>query len=97
MLTITKLKSMHPHTIIEQGVALNNEEGLLMTDNDPDREILWVAVKEGFDQWSIKIGWLTDGLNYIVGFGEVLESESHIRELVKCDSEAFEMYKFTEI
>ena len=90
MLTLNDLKEMPPNTIFASGITIDGPEGVNMTGSG--KELKWVAVRGGIHDWAIYIHF-SNNLEYVKNFGDKVHRESHIRMLVPCDDEAFEMYR----
>ena len=80
MLTIEQLKKMKPG-IFAFGIDLN-------------RDIKWVATRGNIYDWAIYLGRIEDNNEYIKKFGNKIYDESFIKELVPCNDEAWNMYRF---
>ena len=91
MLTIEKLKEMAEGTFAT-GVATDNPEGINMANTNKD--LRWVAVRGGIHDWAIYCHWADKSVRWIEKHGDKVNRESHIRKLVECDDEAFNMYRY---
>ena len=91
MLTIEKLKEMAEGTFAT-GVATDNPEGINMANTNKD--LRWVAVRGGIHDWAIYCHWANRSVEWIERHGDKVNRESHIRKLVECDDEAFNMYRY---
>ena len=98
-LTLTKLQQMKPRTIIASGVASNDQRGLWMTNDFPGRDLRWVAVRGGIEDWAIYAYWAKEhGIeitrDQVMKQGEKVSRRDDIRRLVPCTEEAFKMYRY---
>ena len=91
MLTIEKLKEMAEGTFAT-GVATDNPEGINMANTNKD--LRWVAVRGGIHDWDIYCHCANRSVEWIERHGDKVNRESHIRKLVECDDEAFNMYRY---
>ena len=91
MLTLKKLKEMKPHTIFAFKPGETN-----------GRTFMWVAIRGGIHDWAIYTSlnsipfqdfWAGDKKG-IADYGQKLHDEEKIRELVLCDDEASQMYRY---
>lgn len=87
MLTLSKLKSMEPDTIINTGTT--TEPGL-----HPSSEIRWVAKTGWSEDWAIYYHFSSKSTDFIAQQGEKVMTESIIRRYVPCDDAAFNRYRF---
>lgn len=92
MLTLQKLKDMKPSTIFATGVDMDSPEGINMTGSR--KELKWVAVRGEIHDWTIYIHFVSKTSEWIKSHGDKVCSENHIKKLVLCDNEAFEMYRY---
>ena len=90
MLTIKKLKEMKPDTIFDKGTTIDSPEGINITKSG--KMLGWVAVRGGIHDWAIYCSINPDP-EWIKRMGDKIHYENHIRKLVKCDNEAFGMYR----
>lgn len=86
MLTLEKLKAMRPQEIFATGITLNTK---LHYD-----KVRWVAVRGEIPDWSIYYQLPTFTKSEVAYIGEKVTTKSVIEELVPCDSEAMEMYRY---
>lgn len=94
-LTIERLKQIQPGEIISQGTTANSPEGILMTDYDIGKELLWIAKKgHGYDDWCIYAHWAENGLDFVITNGDKVTSERNIKKLVPCTEEVYSLYRF---
>lgn len=91
MLTIQKLKDMEPHTIFASGTVVDGPEGVNMSNSGS--MLRWVACRGGIHDWAIYIHHAEYPESWIQRSGDKVHNATHIRELVPCDDEAFEMYR----
>ena len=90
MITLKDLKEMEPHYIFAAGSTTDNADGINMANTG--RALHWIAVRGGIYDWTIYCSFNPD-LDYIKKSGDKVHNEKHIRKLVKCDDEAFGMYR----
>ena len=90
MLTIEKLKNMSPG-IFQSGAILDNPDGINMTNSG--ERLRWVAVRGGIHDWVIYCYWADATAEWIRDHGDKVHNENHIKKLVGCDDEAFNMYR----
>lgn len=94
MLTLEKLKAMHPNQIIGSGIIPNSPDGLYMTNTRKGDELMWVAQRGKIYDWTIYCHWIESGKDYILNSGDKVYDVENIKKLVPCDDEAFKMYRF---
>jgi hypothetical protein len=85
-LTLEQLKEMEPGIVFANGVT-----------NDPRlyREpVRWLAKRGRIHDWTIYYHLEKSPLSWIESWGDKCFTEAVIRELVPCDDEAFNMYRF---
>jgi len=92
MLTIEKLKAMQPDTVFATGTANDNPNGLFMANTN--KQLRWVAVRGSIHDWAIYCHFADKNEEYIKKCGDKVTFENHIKKLVPCDDEAFEMYRY---
>lgn len=92
MLTLQTLKDMKPGQIIASGVMADVPDGLYMAGTG--RNLLWVAKRGGIHDWAIYCHFQENGVDYVISNGDKVTDEKHIKMLVPCDDEAFDMYRF---
>jgi hypothetical protein len=92
MLTLQILKEMLPDTILATGTMMDNEDGLFM--NNTGRELRWVAVRGYIHDWCIYCHYSEYDVEYIKRCGDKVCDKRNIKRLVKCDDEAFKMYRY---
>jgi hypothetical protein len=86
MLTLKTLKEMQPNTIFASGVGTYFELA--------PHTIKWVAVRGGIHDWCIYYGYANMSEVTIAETGSKCFTKSVIKELVSCDKEAFNMYRY---
>ena len=87
MLDIKKLKEMKPGTIFASGVI--NDERIANV------EIKWLAKRgEGYHDWCIYYHNSDKSQAFIETQGDKMFTEVIIKDLVSCDEEAWDMYRF---
>ncbi len=92
MLTPDQLKAMPPGTIFAEGVAFDCPGDLNMTGSG--RQLRWVACRgKGMPDWAIYCHYATYDAQYVQRFGDKVHFEDHIRKLVPCFDEAYQMYR----
>jgi len=93
VLTIAELQSMKPHSVIATGTIANSPEGVYMTRNDEGRLLRWVAKRGGIHDWAIYVSWANHSEDYVMEQGDKVYSEEHIKKLVPCSIEAYDLYR----
>ena len=85
-LTIEKLKEMNPG-IFKTGVTRDDtiERGT---------KLKWVAVRGGIHDWAIYYDKAEMSDEYVRDRGDKFTNKDTIRQLVPCDEEAFDMYRY---
>ena len=91
MLDLQILKAMPPGTAFATGTALDNPDGLYMANTG--KELRWVAIRGDKWDWAIYCHFVDSGIDWIKRFGDKVCDEKHIRKLVPCDDESYEMYR----
>lgn len=92
ILTLQMLKEMEPNKIFRTGTSNDSPEGLFMANTN--RQLKWVAVRGGIYDWAIYCHFADKDIEWIKQYGDKVYNEDHIKKLVPCDEEAFEMYRF---
>jgi hypothetical protein len=92
MLTLDKLKAMQPDEVIAEGMANDSPDGLFMANTN--RPLRWVAVRGGIHDWAIYCHFADKDVEWIKRHGDKVITKIHIKKLVPCDDEAFEMYRY---
>lgn len=94
ILTVERLSQIEPGRVFAQGTAFNNEEGLFMTANWPDKLLKWVAVKgEGYDDWAIYCDFAPCTNFQIKQTGQKVTNKENILKLVPSTEEAYKLYR----
>ena len=91
MLTIEILKYFEPG-IFRRGETTDNNNGVNMTNSG--KELRWVAVRGGIHDWAIYCHWSDKPYSWIEKHGDKIHNENHIKKLIECDDEAFQMYRY---
>ena len=77
---------------------MNPEEvfaiGLIQDDRLYKEPVRWVAVRGGYHDWCIYYHTADKTTDWIKRSGDKVRDESIIKDLVECDKEAFEMYRY---
>jgi len=92
MLTLEKLKEIDEHTIFATGTAIDNELGLFMANTG--KELRWVAVKGGNNDWAIYCHFADRDAGWIKRQGDKVCMERHIKMCMPCDDEVFKRYRY---
>jgi len=92
MLTLQMLKDIKPNTIFATGIAKDEAGGLHMANTG--RELRWIATRGGIHDWAIYCHFSDRTEEWIKSYGDKVNSAEHIKRLVPCDNEAFEMYRY---
>lgn len=91
MLTLEQLKSMPPQTIFATGTIIDSPDGLNMTNSY--KMLRWVAVRGGIWDWAIYAHYEGFPEEFIAAHGSKVHRDHHIKTLVPCNKEAFDMYR----
>lgn len=83
ILTIKKLKEMEPNTIFRVGTVQDN--GTLYK---------WAACRGGIHDWCIYMDTTDKAFIEVQQNGNKIFTESKIKQLITCNDEAFEMYRY---
>lgn len=91
MLTLKELKDMKPQTIFQFKAGSNGQ-----------RTFMWIAKRGGIHDWAIytslnaipMVDFWAGNAEGIAAHGDKLFDEKLIKELVPCDDEAFDMYRY---
>lgn len=92
MLTLQKLKDMPANKIFVTGIVKDNPEGINMTNSG--RDLRWIAKRGGIHDWAIYIHWSENTIEWIADYGDKVYNKEHIKKLIECDEEAFNMYRY---
>ena len=90
MLTIDKLKYYEPG-IFARGVTTDNSDGINLADTG--KELRWVAVRGDIHDWAIYCHFADKTYEWIKDHGDKVHRGVHIKKLIECDDEAFQMYR----
>jgi hypothetical protein len=85
MLDRKMLEDMPLGTIFADGV--NN-------DHVGYRDFRWIAIRGGIADWAIYYDRTTNNMDWVRNYGAKMLNPEKIRELVPCEDEAFEMYRY---
>lgn len=94
VLTLQMLKDLEPG-IFDQGVTIDNYTGVNVANTD--KVIKWVAVRGRIHDWAIYVDnpfKPFDTFEEVARNGDKITLESHIKRLIPCDYEAFDMYRY---
>ncbi|MFA6971791.1 MAG: hypothetical protein WC208_10370 [Gallionella sp.] len=91
-LTLEMLKAMPPKTMFASGTAFDKKGELWMSGSG--KLLRWVAVRGEVWDWTIYCHFAENDEEWICRHGDKVFGDEHIRRLVKCDDEAFKMYRF---
>lgn len=92
-LSIQLLKDMSPMTVFAQGITTNDPDGTYMTASRRGEDLKWIAVRGGYHDWAIYIGWANEKtVNTLIQNGDKVTGEGNIRKLVRCSDGAYDMY-----
>ena len=58
-----------------------------------NKRLRWIAVRGGMHDWAIYCHLAFHDVEWIRSQGDKVYMKHHIRHLVKCDDEAFAMYR----
>ena len=86
-LTVPQLKDMAPDTVFKSGIGYYPKMFA-------DSEIKWVATRGGIHDWAIYFHMWDKTDAYVQKMGDKLRDENMIKQLVKCDDESFDMYRY---
>ncbi len=93
MLNLKDLIEMPAGWIIAAGSCENSSKGIIVSQTNPGKQLVWVAVRGGSSDWAIYFDWRERGLDHAVSNGNKLLFESNIRKLVPCSDEAYKKYR----
>jgi hypothetical protein len=86
------LEQMPAGTIFATGLALDNEDGLFISNTG--KELRWVAVVGGNIDWSIYCYYAERSMDWIKAHGDKVHTERNIRKCIICDDEMFARYRY---
>ena len=92
MLRIEDIVKLPKHEIFASGTALDNEQGLFMSNSG--KELRWVAVMGEIGDWCIYCHFAHYPLDYIKRCGDKVREERNIKLCVPCDDAAFKRYRY---
>lgn len=92
MLTLKQLKDMPDRIVFAHGVTTDDANGINMANTG--NQLRWVAKRGQIHDWAIYIHFAIYDDNWIKAHGDKVTGEHHIKKLVPCDDEAFEMYRY---
>jgi len=92
MLRIEDLAKLPKHEIFASGTALDNEQGLFITNSG--KELRWVAVTGEIEDWCIYCHFAYYPPEYIQRYGDKVCIKRNIKMCVPCDDEAFKRYRY---
>ena len=87
MLDKKMLEDMPPHTIFATGEI--QDDRLVR-----DIPLRWIAIRGGIYDWAIYYHHSNMSLDTIAQSGDKCFTKEVIKELVPCDDEAYELYRF---
>ena len=91
MLTLEMLKELPAQEIFARGEVVDSPLGINMMNSG--RQLRWVAVRGGIHDWTIYCHHAENPWYFIKAQGDKVCRPEHIKRLVNCDNEAFEMYR----
>ena len=91
-LTVEDLVKLPKHEIFASGTALDNEQGLFITNSG--KELRWVAVTGEIGDWCIYCHFTHYPPDYIQRYGDKVCIKRNIQMCVPCDDEAFKRYRY---
>jgi len=91
MLTIERLKEMTPGVFV-CGEIIDSPLGCNMMGSG--EMLKWVAVRGRIHDWCIYVGRAGSSFEDIAREGDKVYDKNNIRKLVKCNDEAFKMYRY---
>jgi hypothetical protein len=94
MLTKKQLELLPPGTVFRVGVCINEPNDLYMTNDNLDKELLWVAKRGQIHDWAIYVHWKERGQEFVTQMGDKLQNKELIQKLVSCDEEALALYRY---
>lgn len=86
VLTLQALKDMEPGSVIATGTVT---DGRLHS-----QEVRWAAKRGQIHDWAIYYHFSRYPLQHVLNVGDKCFTEAVIKDLVPCDQEAFDMYRF---
>lgn len=78
--------------IFDSGVLPNSPDGIYMTNNGG--ELRWVAVKGGWQDWSIYCHWSYHSDDWVKENGDKVCNINHIKKCVNCDPDVLKLYRY---
>lgn len=90
-LTLQDLKEMRPG-VFAKGETIDSSLCISMTYSG--RLLKWVASRGGIHDWAIYCHFAENSWQRVKEVGYKMYDEKHIKKLVPCDDEAFEMYRY---
>ena len=90
MITLKELKKMKPG-IFARGEVVDSPLGANMTNSG--RQLRWVAVRGGFEDWAIYCHWAENSWDWIKDNGDKIHNREVVKRLIPCDSKALDMYR----
>ncbi len=90
MLTIEKLKEMK-QGVFNSGTVSDNSVGINMANSG--KLLRWVAVRGAIYDWAIYCHWADKPIEWVARHGDKIHFEEHIKKLIECNDEAFQMYR----
>ena len=75
-----------------KGEIIDSPDGVNITNSG--MLLKWVAVRGGIYDWAIYCHFAYHSWDFVKSQGNKVIMEKNIKELVKCDNEAFSMYRY---
>jgi hypothetical protein len=92
ILTLDKFLKLERGKVFASGIVKDDNSGINMTNTGND--LRWIAKAGGGNDWAIYIHWAFRNEEWITKHGDKVTFESHIRKLIPCDIEVFNLYRF---
>lgn len=91
MLTKEEYDKIPVGIVFREGISTNSPSGVYMVNNDPNRLLRWIAVKE-ITGWTIYIYWSLASSEYVKRHGDKITSKDIIKKLITCEEEVYNLY-----
>ena len=93
-MNLKEFNNLPPDFIFAKGIAINEPEGIYMTDFRRGDKLLWIAKKGYANDWCIYLHWEESGEAFVESNGDKVMNIVYIRRLVHCTDEVFTLYRY---
>ena len=93
MLTLKQFIDLPDNEIFAKGIVQNNPEGVHLTNNRLNNDLMWVAKKGSANDWAVYIAWAEKGEEYTENHGDKILIKDHILRLVPCEEVVLHLYR----